>query len=225
MHGSGEPHHLVLEHVIPRAGLDRLDGPVLLHRPGKQNERGVGHSLLRQSQRLKPVERLQRKVRQDQVEVPELEFASIGEACLDPGDLARRPLGGDELAHQRGVKVVVLQMQDPNGPRIAWGHDPGGPWPRRGFFGQKLGFGAVHRSPKEILAVLPYIMIQAQDWTVRDLDYDKIEKWLIDYPNINLRYFLGRFLFIQNGRVQSYVAYGIGFVVFILLLTILNIVI
>jgi formate hydrogenlyase subunit 3/multisubunit Na+/H+ antiporter MnhD subunit len=55
--------------------------------------------------------------------------------------------------------------------------------------------------------------------------YDKIEKWLIDYPNINLRHFLGRFLFIQNGRVQSYVAYGIGFVVFILLLTILNIVI
>ena len=55
--------------------------------------------------------------------------------------------------------------------------------------------------------------------------YDKIEKWLIDYPNINLRHFLGRFLFIQNGRVQSYVAYGIVFVVFILLLTIFNIVI
>ena len=52
--------------------------------------------------------------------------------------------------------------------------------------------------------------------------YDKIEKWLIDYTTINLRHFLGRFLFIQNGRVQSYVAYGIAFIVFILLLTFCN---
>jgi len=54
--------------------------------------------------------------------------------------------------------------------------------------------------------------------------YDKIEKWLIDYPIINVRHFLGRFLFIQNGRVQSYVAYGIVFIIFIILLTIFNIV-
>jgi hydrogenase-4 component B len=53
--------------------------------------------------------------------------------------------------------------------------------------------------------------------------YDKIEKWLIDYSTINLRHFLGRFLFIQNGRVQSYVAYGIVFIVFILILTIFNV--
>ena len=51
--------------------------------------------------------------------------------------------------------------------------------------------------------------------------YDKIEKWLIDYPLINLRYFLSRFLFVQNGRVQSYVAYGIVFIIFILILTVL----
>jgi len=55
--------------------------------------------------------------------------------------------------------------------------------------------------------------------------YDKIEKWLIDYPILNLKQFLGRFLFIQNGRVQSYVAYGIVFIVFIIMLTIFNIVI
>lgn len=53
--------------------------------------------------------------------------------------------------------------------------------------------------------------------------YDKIEKWLIDYPNINLKYFFSRFLFIQNGRIQSYVAYGIVFVIFILILTVFNI--
>lgn len=54
--------------------------------------------------------------------------------------------------------------------------------------------------------------------------YDKIEKWLIDYPAVNLRHFLGRFLFIQNGRVQSYVAYGIVFIVIVLILTVFNIV-
>jgi formate hydrogenlyase subunit 3/multisubunit Na+/H+ antiporter MnhD subunit len=52
--------------------------------------------------------------------------------------------------------------------------------------------------------------------------YDKIEKWLIDYPIINFRHFLGRFLFIQNGRVQSYVAYGIVFIIVILTLTFCN---
>lgn len=53
--------------------------------------------------------------------------------------------------------------------------------------------------------------------------YDKIEKWLVDYPIIKLKYFLGCFLFIQNGRVQSYVAYGIVFIVFILIFTVFNI--
>lgn len=52
--------------------------------------------------------------------------------------------------------------------------------------------------------------------------YDKTEKWLIDYPISNLKFFLGRFLFIQNGRVQSYVAYGIVFIIFILTLTFCN---
>ncbi len=54
--------------------------------------------------------------------------------------------------------------------------------------------------------------------------YDKIEKWLIDYPTNNLRYFLEKFLFIQNGRMQSYVAYGIVFIVVVLILTAFNII-
>ena len=49
--------------------------------------------------------------------------------------------------------------------------------------------------------------------------YDKTEKWLIDYPLGRLKYFLSRFLFIQNGRLQTYVAYGIVFIIAILLLT------
>ena len=54
--------------------------------------------------------------------------------------------------------------------------------------------------------------------------YDKTEKWLIDYPLSKLKYFLSRFLFIQNGRLQTYVAYGIVFIIAILLLTAVDIV-
>lgn len=43
--------------------------------------------------------------------------------------------------------------------------------------------------------------------------YDKIEKWLIDKPIKIFKSFLGRFLFIQNGKLQSYILYGIMFIV------------
>jgi NADH:ubiquinone oxidoreductase subunit 5 (subunit L)/multisubunit Na+/H+ antiporter MnhA subunit len=42
--------------------------------------------------------------------------------------------------------------------------------------------------------------------------YDKIEKWLIDKPLVFLRAFMNRFLFFQNGRLQSYLLYGILFI-------------
>jgi formate hydrogenlyase subunit 3/multisubunit Na+/H+ antiporter MnhD subunit len=42
--------------------------------------------------------------------------------------------------------------------------------------------------------------------------YDKIEKWLIDKPLGVLRKFMERFLFFQNGRLQSYLLYGILFI-------------
>ncbi len=43
--------------------------------------------------------------------------------------------------------------------------------------------------------------------------YDKVEKWLIDYPISSLKYFLSRFLFIQNGKLQFYILYGIAFII------------
>jgi formate hydrogenlyase subunit 3/multisubunit Na+/H+ antiporter MnhD subunit len=46
--------------------------------------------------------------------------------------------------------------------------------------------------------------------------YDKLEKWLIDYPITNFKSFLGRFLFIQNGKLQFYILYGIVFIVSII---------
>jgi len=42
--------------------------------------------------------------------------------------------------------------------------------------------------------------------------YDKLEKGLIDWPTRNLRGFLGKFKFLQNGSVQFYVFYGVVFI-------------
>ncbi len=46
--------------------------------------------------------------------------------------------------------------------------------------------------------------------------YDKLEKWLIDYPTTNFKLFLGRFRFIQNGKLQFYILYGIVFIIAII---------
>jgi len=51
--------------------------------------------------------------------------------------------------------------------------------------------------------------------------YDKIEKWFIDYPITNLKLFLGRFGFVQNGKLQFYILYGILFIVSIISIPIL----
>lgn len=42
--------------------------------------------------------------------------------------------------------------------------------------------------------------------------YDKIEKWLIDKPLHQLRKFLNRFVFLQNGNIQAYILYGFIFI-------------
>jgi formate hydrogenlyase subunit 3/multisubunit Na+/H+ antiporter MnhD subunit len=42
--------------------------------------------------------------------------------------------------------------------------------------------------------------------------YDKLEKGLVDWPTRNLRGFLGRFKFLQNGSVQFYALYGVVFI-------------
>ncbi len=42
--------------------------------------------------------------------------------------------------------------------------------------------------------------------------HDKLELGLIDWPVRNLRGFLGRFKFLQNGSVQFYVLYGVVFI-------------
>ena len=68
----------------------------------------------------------------------------------------------------------------------------------------------IFKNEKEVLGVFP---------AAAHLDthpYDKIEKWLIDYPITNLKSFMGRFLFFQNGKLQFYILYGIVFIISII---------
>lgn len=46
--------------------------------------------------------------------------------------------------------------------------------------------------------------------------YDRIEKYMIDNPIAAYKSFLGRFLFLQNGRLQFYILYGIIFIVLVI---------
>lgn len=75
----------------------------------------------------------------------------------------------------------------------------------------------INKKEKEVQGIFP------TDAKLETSPYDKIEKWLIDYPIVNVKLFLSRFQFIQNGRIQSYVAYGIIFIIFILIITVFNI--
>jgi NADH:ubiquinone oxidoreductase subunit 5 (subunit L)/multisubunit Na+/H+ antiporter MnhA subunit len=43
--------------------------------------------------------------------------------------------------------------------------------------------------------------------------YDRIEKYLVDNPIAAYKSLLGRFLFLQNGKLQFYILYGIIFIV------------
>lgn len=43
--------------------------------------------------------------------------------------------------------------------------------------------------------------------------YDRIEKYLIDWPIAAYKSLLGRFLFLQNGKLQYYISYGIIFII------------
>jgi hypothetical protein len=42
--------------------------------------------------------------------------------------------------------------------------------------------------------------------------YDKIERIFIDKPLRSIKVFIGWFLFLQNGRLQQYIIYGIVFI-------------
>jgi hypothetical protein len=46
--------------------------------------------------------------------------------------------------------------------------------------------------------------------------YDKIERALIDKPIQSIRFFMSKFAFLQNGRLQYYIIYGVTFILAII---------
>ncbi len=54
--------------------------------------------------------------------------------------------------------------------------------------------------------------IVAEEISAESHFYDKLEKAMVDRPTKTLRYFLGKFNFLQNGVVQFYVLYGVVFI-------------
>ncbi len=51
--------------------------------------------------------------------------------------------------------------------------------------------------------------------------FDKVEKWLIDPILKSYRKFMGRFVFLNNGKLQFYILYGIIFIIIVLSIPIL----
>jgi len=71
-------------------------------------------------------------------------------------------------------------------------------------------FFLIFKKEKEVQGVFPKVA------SLETHPYDKVEKWFIDYPTTNLKLFLGRFRFVQNGKLQFYILYGILFIVSII---------
>ncbi|MBN1144411.1 MAG: hypothetical protein JXA72_08305 [Bacteroidales bacterium] len=62
------------------------------------------------------------------------------------------------------------------------------------------------KSKDEVLGIIPKPLHTETHF------HDKLESGLVDWPTRNLRGFLGRFKFLQNGSVQFYVLYGVVFI-------------
>jgi formate hydrogenlyase subunit 3/multisubunit Na+/H+ antiporter MnhD subunit len=74
-------------------------------------------------------------------------------------------------------------------------------------------FGAIilwFKKEKEVEGVFPI------DGHYESHTYDRLEQWLIDKPITAYKSFMGRFLFLQNGKLQYYILYGILFIVSII---------
>lgn len=71
-------------------------------------------------------------------------------------------------------------------------------------------FFLIFKKEKEVKGIFPAAA------SLETHPYDKVEKWFIDYPTTNLKLFLGRFRFVQNGKLQFYILYGILFIVSII---------
>ena len=64
-----------------------------------------------------------------------------------------------------------------------------------------------HKTQKEVEGIFP------SGGSYETHSYDRIEKYLVDNPIAAYKSLLGRFLFLQNGKLQFYILYGIIFIV------------
>jgi hypothetical protein len=65
----------------------------------------------------------------------------------------------------------------------------------------------IHKDEREVKGIFP----AKADYTTHP--YDKVEKWLIDKPLRANKSFMGSFVFLQNGKLQFYILYGIIFII------------
>lgn len=75
------------------------------------------------------------------------------------------------------------------------------------LFGMVVQF---HKKEKTVEGMFP------QDGQFETHPFDKIEKWFIDIPIMKFKSFLGKFRYLQNGKIQSYLLYGIIFILSII---------
>ena len=68
----------------------------------------------------------------------------------------------------------------------------------------------IHKKKREIKGIFP------KDGWRETHPYDLVEEWLIDIPLKQIKYFLGKFRFLQNGMIQMYTLYGIVFIILVL---------
>jgi formate hydrogenlyase subunit 3/multisubunit Na+/H+ antiporter MnhD subunit len=71
------------------------------------------------------------------------------------------------------------------------------------------------RKEKEVIGIFP------KDGHFESHAYDKLEKWLVDKPIFAIRSFMKRFHFLQNGSLQSYILYGVIFIIAVIFIPLL----
>jgi len=85
------------------------------------------------------------------------------------------------------------------------------------LFGSKL-------KEKKNLDRLPKQKLYPGQYNFSSNYQDLVEKYLVSPLTVRLRFFLNYFQFIQNGRIQSYVLYGLFFIILVFLGTAFNLI-
>ncbi|MEI6062382.1 MAG: proton-conducting transporter membrane subunit [Bacteroidota bacterium] len=117
-----------------------------------------------------------------------------------------------------GVRKYVLSRHNTHsGP--TWGCGYVAPTAR-----QQYTAGSFVRTYSKLFA--PFLLIGKHEEEIHGIfpsegkyqthPYDKIEKWLIDSPLKFNKSFMGRFVFLNNGKLQIYILYGVLFILAVL---------